>query len=59
MEITQHRLDTDTSELERRKEELEQNIGEEKAANQSILEYLNKHYDVSGMSPVLHTCTCR
>ena len=47
VEIVQHQLDMDVSKLEKDKEELEQSLKEEKVANETILEYLNKHYSVS------------
>ena len=47
MEIVQHRLDRSVSELGEGKQTLEQRLNEEKAASGAILDYLDKHYNVT------------
>ena len=49
VEIAQHKLDTSSSGLEGSKQDLEQKLKEEKTASQAILDYLNKHYNVTNL----------
>ena len=56
MEIVQHRLDRDMSGMEGSRRELEQKLREEKEASESILNYLQKHYNVSSLSTSLTLC---